>query len=158
MLWLCGDHSLRIHITGGIWMWPKPKQGLTAISELSRSQIETNMISIASFFALHFQIGGLPFVLHNQFQEVTPPPTSLRLHQPQLLATAILSSSFPRYSESCQYPEDLLDPRLCVKITTTNISYRLIEEGTQTPGNWTCRVLKSLKNFPVIFQANHSFK
>lgn len=65
-------------------MCPKPKQGLTAISELSRSQIETNMIYIASFFALHFQISGLPFVLHNQFQEVNPPPTSLRLPQPHL--------------------------------------------------------------------------
>lgn len=35
-------------------------------------------------FTLHSQMGGLPFTLHNQSQEVTQFPTSLWVPQPQL--------------------------------------------------------------------------
>lgn len=102
--------------------WMCPKQGLMAISELSRSRIETHMIYIASF--LHYisiWVGCLSCYTTNPKNFPSLPPRS-GFPSPTLLATSIFSYSFPRHSELRQYPEDLLDTRLCCRITATNIS------------------------------------
>lgn len=59
-----------------------PKKGLTAVFELSRSEIKIDTISIAFF--MHFQMDELSFTLYNYFQPVAQPPTPLRLAQPHL--------------------------------------------------------------------------
>lgn len=73
---------LGVHITGSIWM--SPRQSLRAASELCTSETDTDMICLASFFMLHFQMGGFSVWLDNQAQ-VTQPSTSLTLVQPHLV-------------------------------------------------------------------------
>lgn len=59
-----------------------PKKVLTAVSELSRSEIKIDTISTAFF--MHFQMDELSFVLYNCFQPVAQPSTQLGLTQPHL--------------------------------------------------------------------------
>lgn len=154
MLWLCGYRPLRIHSTGGIWMCPK--QGLTAVSELSRSEIETDMICIISF--LHYissWVGCLS--CYTTYPKNLPnlPPHSA-FHRITLLATSIFFQLFPRHSESCQHLENLLGPEWCCRITNTNISYRRTEEGSWAPWYWAMLCFNKFKEFPS-YPGGHPF-
>lgn len=87
MPWLCRHRPLRIHITSRIWM--SPKQGLTAVSERSRSETETDMICIDFF--LHYisrWVGCLSCYATNPNKLPRIPPHSC-FPSPTLLVTAI---------------------------------------------------------------------
>lgn len=89
MLWLCGNHPLRIHVRERIWM--SPKQGLTAVSEFPRSEIETDMLCLASFLCYFSRwLGCFSCCATNPNKLPSLLPHS-HFPSPSLLATAIFS-------------------------------------------------------------------
>lgn len=87
-LWLCRYHPLRNCIKGSIWM--RPRQGLTAVSELSISERETDKICITSFLLYIFRwVGCLSHYTINPKLPSLPPHSPLP--SPTLLNAAIFS-------------------------------------------------------------------
>lgn len=97
--WLCGYRPLRIHITGR--MWTSPKQGLTAVSELSRSEIE-QIWSANPPFCVAFPDGWVAFHVTQPIPVSYPAPTSLMPH----FATPL--PSFHNHFQGTQNPVNTL--------------------------------------------------
>lgn len=92
MPWLCGYHPLRIHIISTIWM--SPEQGLTAVSELSRSETETDMICIAFFLHYTSRWAGCLSCYTTNLNKLPRLPPHSCFPSPTLLVTAIFHNHF----------------------------------------------------------------
>lgn len=131
-------------------VWVCPKLYLTAVSELSRSEIKIDMICIA-FFHIAFPNGWVVF------RVMQPTPTSYPASHLDWACPATpwwplpsCHNHFSRYSESCQHLEDLIGHRLLCRITNKGqvISYRT--EESKASGNWDIVCFNKFKRISLL--------